>query len=132
MMGVNCTSWLMNKFLGVVLLGVGAKMLLGYTATAQSMMGTTAKFGFPEGLTPVFNLVGLLVSYTWPIAAALIGLAYLTNYHKCWGRSLLALYLALFTLAHLWSGDIAAATWDIAVMAFVGLTKAVTLVEPKK
>ena len=132
MMGANCTSWLMNKFLGVVLLGVGAKMLLSYGATAQWMMGTTEKFGFPEGFSPIFNVVGQLVSYTWPIAAALIGLSLLACYKKCLAKTVLVVYLALFALAHLWSGDLVAASWDLLVMIFIGVARAVSLSEPKK
>lgn len=69
------------------------------------------------------NNLLMLVGYTWPVVATLIGLSYLFCFKKCWATKLIYLYMLIFVLGHMWAGNLVGATWALAVALFVAVTK---------
>ena len=119
-----CPPFLGFKFLGVLLLLMGLGMLYQYTTMVNTMLTATPQLGL-GGFDVVVKYLGQLVAYTWPFLAALVGLSYLVDYKKCWASLFLMIYLALFTLAHVWGGQIAYATYDLLFAFFVFQVKSV-------
>lgn len=120
--GLAVSSWMLSKFLGVFLLLVGIKMLMDYSGSVSFMMAVSDAVQF-GALTPLTDLLGQLVAYTWPIVAGLIGLSLLACYKKCWAISIFMLYLLLFALAHLWTGDITGASFDLLFVIIASMSK---------
>jgi hypothetical protein len=121
---MSYAGWSMAKFLGVIMLGLGLNMLFTYTGSAAYMMGVAGKMSTTFGsLWPIVEVFSNIVAYTWPIVATLIGLSYLTCYKKCIASCVFLCYLALFSLAHLWTGDMTGAIWDVLVALFVCVMK---------
>jgi hypothetical protein len=114
---------MMAKFLGILMLGMGVNMLLNYTGSVNYMMGIAGKMSLGS-LMPLANFVSSIISWTWPVVATLIGLSYLTHFKRCIASCVLMCYLVLFALCHIWTGDIAGATWDVVVALFVSVMRA--------
>ena len=125
---IRCTSWLMYKFMGVLMLALGGYMLGHYSSTVTYMMSVGAKLDVGM-LVPIANLVSQLVSYTWPVFATLIGLSYLTCFKRCWATCVFMTFLLLFSIAHMWTGDMTGAIWDVLIALFVSVMKGVRTLE---
>jgi hypothetical protein len=121
--GVSCASWVLFKFLGAFMLIMGANSLLNYTGTVQMLMGFGG--GLQIGmLQPLADIVTQIVAYAWPIAMTLIGLSYLANYKKCWANNLFLIFLLIFTIGHVMSGQIAGAAYDLVIVLMIACAKA--------
>jgi hypothetical protein len=121
--GMSCASWVLTKFLGAFLLIMGANALLNYAGTVQFLMefGGGLQIGTMQ---PVADIVTQVVAYVWPIAMTVIGLSYLANYKKCWANNLFLLFLLVFAIGHVMSGQIAGATYDLVIVLMVACMKA--------
>lgn len=112
----------MRNFLGVFVLALGLRMLWDYTNMVAYMTGEATKMGFGEtALAPVVDIAAQVVAYTWPVAAVLIGLAFLTKYYKHLAVKLFVLYMLLFAVSHVWGNNIQLAIWDVLLVVFVGV-----------
>jgi len=125
---VHCTGRMMHKFLGVLMLGIGAYMLGHYTVTVNYMMGVGGKVDLGS-LMPVANFISQIVAYTWPIVATLIGLSYLACFKRCLATCVFMCYLVIFATVHMWTGDMTGAIWDVLIALFVSVMKGVKSLE---
>ena len=117
---VSAAAWIMCKFLGALMLLNGLKMLMDYSGTTSFMMGVGSNMSFEGGLGMVAEYVSMAVAYTWPLVSVLVGASLLTCYKKCIAVTTLAVYLLLFTAAHVWTGDMVGAIWDVLFVIYIG------------
>ena len=120
----GCPSHLMKKFIGLFFLASGLVMLMNYDAVVQMVMAEGAK---AQVMVPyLHDYLLMAVGYTWPVVATLIGLSYLFCFKKCWATALIYLYMLIFVLGHMWAGNLVGATWALAIVILVSVTKCVS------
>lgn len=116
-----CPSWPMKIFIGLFFLLSGVAMLMNYDAVVQMVMAEGAK---AQAMVPyLHNNLLMAIGYSWPVVATLIGLSYLFCFKKCWATKLIYLYMLIFVLGHMWAGNLLGATWALAVVIMVSVTK---------
>ena len=116
-----CTSWLMSKFLGIYLLAVGVVSLMNYNGTVEMVMAEGAK---AQAMAPfLHDYLIMLVGYTWPVAATLIGLCLLAGYKRCWAVTAIFVYMLTFVLGHMWAGNMLLAGFALLLVTFTSLMK---------
>lgn len=120
---MSCAAWVLCKFLGAFLLIMGVNSLLNYSGTVEFLMGFGNALQIGT-LQPIADIMTKVVAYSWPIAMTAIGLSYLANYKKCWANNLFLLFLLVFALGHVMSGQIEGATYDLVFVLMIACMKA--------